>query len=87
MTEAEIAALDDDAPASSSNVPPMTTAPSDAPIEQVEAGMRESEAIEQQQRERSQYAGEASSAQELRREGREKAMLEHAMRARGTDLK
>lgn len=63
----------------------MTTAPTGASIEQVEAGMREAAAMEQQQRGRGQYADEGSSAQELRSEEREKAMLSHAARATGTD--
>lgn len=85
LTEAEIAALDDDAPTTSSNAPPTTTAPTGAPIEQVEAGMREAEAVEQQQGGRGQFAEDGSLAQELRREEREKAMLSHAARTRGTD--
>ena len=85
LTEAEIAALDDDAPTSSSNAPPMTTAPTGAPMDQVEAGMREAEAMEQQQRGRGQYADDGSLAQELKREEREKAMLNHAARARGAE--
>lgn len=88
LTEAEIAALDDDAPTSSSNAPPMTTAPTGAPIDQVEAGMREAETMEQQQRRgRGQYADDGSFAQELKREEREKAMLSHAARARGAEQK
>ena len=47
--------------------------------------MREAAAMEQQQRGRGQYADEGSSAQELRSEEREKAMLSHAARATGTD--
>ena len=47
--------------------------------------MREAEAIEQQRRGRGQYAESGSSVQELRREEREKAMLSHAARAKGTD--
>ena len=69
----------------SSTAPPTTTAPTGAPIEQVEAGMREAEAMEQQQRGRGQYAEGGSLSQELRREEREKAMLSHAAHARGTD--
>ena len=69
----------------SSTGPPTTTAPTGAPIEQVEAGMRETEAMEQQPRGRGQYAEGGSLSQELRREEREKAMLSHAARARGTD--
>ena len=90
LTEKEVAALDDDAPTSSTG-PPMTTAPIGAPIEQVEEGMREAEAMEleqeqeQEQGGRGQYAEDGSLAQELRREEREKAMLSHAARATGTD--
>ena len=88
LTEAEIAALDDDdAPTTSSDALPMTTAPTGASIEQVEAGMRETEVVEQQQRGRGQYAGDSPSAQELRREEREKAMLSHAARSGGIDQK
>ena len=47
--------------------------------------MRETEAMEQQPRGRGQYAEGGSLSQELRREEREKAMLSHAARARGTD--
>ena len=83
LTEAEIAVLDDDAPITSSDATPMTTAPTGASIEQVEAGMREAEVLDQQQRGRGQYAGDGSSAQELRREEREKAMLSHAARSGG----
>ena len=63
----------------------MTTAPTGASIEQVEAGMREAEVVEQQQRGRGQYAGDGPRAQELRREEREKAMLSHAAQSGGTD--
>lgn len=85
LTEAEIDALDDDAPTTSSNAAPTTTAPTGAPIEQVEAGMREAEALEQQPEGRGQYAKDGSLAQDLKREEREKAMLSHAARTRGTD--
>ena len=86
LTEAEIAAVDGNAPTTSSNAPPTTTAPNGAPIEQVEAGMREAEALERRQGERGQYAEDGSLAQELKKkEEREKAMLSHAARARGTD--
>ena len=85
LTEAEIAALDDDAPPTSSNALPTTTAPIGATIEQVEAGMREAEALEQNQRGRGQSAEDGSLAQERRREEREKAMLSHAALSRGTD--
>lgn len=85
LTESEIAALGDNAPTSSSNAPPITTAPNGAPIEQVEAGMREAEAMEQQQGGRGQYAEDGSATQERKREDREKAMLSHAARTRGTD--
>lgn len=85
LTESEIAALGDDAPTSSSNAPPITTAPNGAPIEQVEAGMREAEAMEQQQGGRGQYVEDGSATQERKREDREKAMLSHAARTRGTD--
>ena len=47
--------------------------------------MREVEATEQQRGERGQYAEDGSLAQELKREEREKAMLSHAARTRGTD--
>lgn len=56
----------------------MTTAPAGASIEQVEAGMREADAVEQPQGGRGQYAEDGSLAQELRRQEREKAMLSHA---------
>ena len=85
LTEAEIAALDDDAPTTYSDAPPMTTASTGASIEQVEAGMREAEVVEPQQRGGAQYASDGSLAQELRREEREKAMLSHAARSAGTD--
>lgn len=77
--------MDGNAPTTSSNAPPTTTAPNGAPIAQVEAGMREAEALEQRQGERGQYAEDGSLAQELKKEEREKAMLSHAARARGTD--
>ena len=85
LTESEIAALGDDAPTTSSNAPPTTTAPTGAPIGQVDAGMREAEAVHQQQRGRVQYAEDASLAQERRREERENAMISHAAGSRGTD--
>ena len=47
--------------------------------------MREAGAAEQQQRGRGQYAGDGSLAQELKREEREKAMLNHAARSKGPD--
>lgn len=54
-------------------------------MEQVEAGMKEADAGEQQPGGRGQYAEDGSLAQELKREEREKAMLSHAARTRGTD--
>lgn len=69
LTESEIAALDDGAPVTSSNGPPMTTAPPGAPIGQIEAGMREAELVEQQQRGGTgQYAEGGSLAEDRRRE-------------------
>ena len=47
--------------------------------------MREAEAVKQEQRRRDQYAEAGSSAQELKREERENAMINHAARSRGTD--
>ena len=47
--------------------------------------MREAEAMEQQQGGGGQYAEDGSLAQERKREDREKAMLSHAARSRGTD--
>ena len=85
LTEAEIAALHDDVPTTSSNAPPTTTAPPGAPIEQVEAGMKDAEAVEEQQRGSVQYTGNGSLAQDLKSEEREKAMLGHAARARATN--
>ena len=86
LTEAEMAALDDDAPATSSEGPSTTTAPSGAPIEQVEAGMREAEIMDQQQqRGRDPHPGSSPSSQDLRREAREEAMLSHAKHSSGTD--
>lgn len=75
LTESEIAALDDDAPTASSDAPPMTTAPPGASIEQIEAGMREANLIEQQQRGRTgQYAEDGSLAQDQKQnEHRKKA--------------
>lgn len=84
LTEAEIAALDDDAPATSSDAPPTTTAPSGAPIEHVEAGMREAEIMDQQQRGRGQHPEGSSSSQDFRRGAREEAMLSHAAHSSGT---
>ena len=84
LTEAEITALDDDAPTTSSNAP-TTTAPAGAPIEQVNAGMKEVEAVKQQQRGRGQHGEDGPSAHELRKQEREEAMISHAVRSRGTD--
>ncbi len=73
LTEAEIAALDDDAPATSSNAPLMTTAPPGASVQQIEAGMREAAFIEQEQRGRTgQYAEGGAVAEDLRKEERGK---------------
>ena len=86
LTEAEMEALDDDAPATSSDSPPTTTAPSGATIEQVEAGMREAEIMDQQQqRGRGQHPEGSPSSQDLRRGAREEAMLNHAAHSSGTD--
>ncbi|KAM0795000.1 hypothetical protein BDR22DRAFT_894586 [Usnea florida] len=87
LTEAEIAALDDDAPATSSDGPPTTTAPIGAPIEQVEDGMREAEIMDQQQqRGRGQHPEGSRSSQDLRKGAREEAMLSHAAHSSsGTD--
>ena len=85
LTEAEIAALDDDAPATSSGGPPTTTAPIGASIEQVEDGMREAEIMDQmQQRGRGQHPEGSRSSQELRGGAREEAMLSHAAHSSGT---
>ena len=79
-----MAALDDDAPASSDG-PPTTNAPSGAPIQQVEAGMREAEIMDQQQqRGRGQHPEGSPSSQDLRRGAREEAMLSHAAHSSGT---
>ena len=83
--ESEIATLGDDAPSASSNASPTTTAPTGPPIEQVDAGMRQAEAVHQQQRGRGQHAEDGSLAQERRREEREKAMISHAAGSKGTD--
>ena len=51
----------------SSNAPPLTTAPTGASMREVEAGRLDAEAIEQwQQRGRAQYAEGGSLAQDLR---------------------
>lgn len=74
LTEAEIAALDDDAPVTSSNAPPMTTAPPGASVQQVEAGMREAGSMEREGRGRAgQYAAGGSLAEDTREEGEKKA--------------
>ena len=49
LTESEIAALDDDVPTTSSDAPPMTTAPPNASIQQVEEGMREANFVEERE--------------------------------------
>ena len=77
LTESEIAALDDDAPTTSSNAPPMTTAPPGASTEEIEAGMRESNLIEERQRGRTgrtgRYAEGGALAQDEKMERSKKA--------------
>ena len=69
LTESEIEALDDDIPVTSSDGPPVTTAPPGASTEQVEAGMREARLIEEQKRGRKgQYSEEGSLGHDQRRE-------------------
>ena len=69
LTESEIAALDEDSPVTSSDGPRMTTAPPGASTEEVEAGLREADLIEEQKRGRKgQYSEGGSLAQDQRRE-------------------
>lgn len=69
LTESEIEALDDDVPVTSSDGPPLTTAPPGASTEQVEAGMREARLVEEHRRGRKgQYAESGSLAHDQRRE-------------------
>ena len=73
LTESEIAALDDDVHATSSDAPPITTAPPNAPIQQVEEGMREATFIEERERgRRGQYAEGGSLEEDRKRQEREK---------------
>lgn len=81
LTESEIAALDDDAPATSSGDPPTTTAPPDASIEQVEAGMKEADLQDQQERgRRGEYAEGGSLAEDSKKQEQGKKAGEPVLR-------
>jgi len=77
LTESEIAALDDGAPITSSDAPPTATAPPGASTQQIEAGMREANLIEEHWRGRiGQYAEAGSLAQDHEKEERAKKVGE-----------